>query len=145
MSKQFYFDQFSLSLVHCLNIKTGLFQAIQFSISMQFSSVCLTDRTLSGATTSGQSERGSDGNEGVLSIPQSSNITRTSPSNCFVLYSGYSLGRESYSSAETQWVYSAAQVYWASFEMRFRKLSYYVTGRTSNSILNGIPAAKSWK
>ena len=33
------------------------------------------DRTLSGATTPGQSGPGSDGNEGVLCIPKSFSIT----------------------------------------------------------------------
>ena len=37
---------------------------------------------LSGATTPGQSGPGSDGNEGVLRIPQSSSIAGTSPSDC---------------------------------------------------------------
>ena len=55
--------------------KTVLIQQIQFSISMQFSSIWLIDKTLSGATTPSKSETGSDGNEGVLCIPQSSNIT----------------------------------------------------------------------
>ena len=40
------------------------------------------DRTLSGATTPGQGGPGSNGNEGVLHIPQSSDITGTSPSAC---------------------------------------------------------------
>ena len=35
------------------------------------------DRTPSGATTPGQSEPGSDDNEGILCIPQSSNINGT--------------------------------------------------------------------
>ena len=39
---------------------------------------------LSGATTSGQTGPGSDGNEGVLHIPQSSNTAGTSPSDCLV-------------------------------------------------------------
>ena len=39
------------------------------------------DTALSGATTPGQSGPGSDGNEGVLRIPQSSSITGTSLSN----------------------------------------------------------------
>ena len=43
-----------------------LFQVIQFSISIHFSSIWLIDKTLSGATNPGQSEPGSDGNEGVL-------------------------------------------------------------------------------
>ena len=48
--------------------------------------------TLSGATTMGQIGPGSNGNEGVLCIPQSSSITGTSPSDCLVSYTGHSLG-----------------------------------------------------
>ena len=55
--------------------KTVLFKIIQFSISTHFSSIWPIDRTLSGATTPGQSGPGSDGNEGVLRIPQNSSIT----------------------------------------------------------------------
>ena len=39
---------------------------------------------LSGATTPGQCGTGSNGNEGVLRIPQSSSITGTSLSDCLV-------------------------------------------------------------
>ena len=67
---------------------------------------------LSGATTLGQSGPGSDGNKGVLRIPQSSSIARTSPSDCFVSYPGHSLGG-SYPSAEKQSVYSTGPVDWA--------------------------------
>ena len=42
--------------------------------------------TLSGATTPDQSEPGSDGNEGVTRIPQSSGITGSSRSDCLVSY-----------------------------------------------------------
>ena len=49
------------------------------------------DRGLSGATTPGQSEPGSNGNEGMLSIPQSSSITETWLSNCLVSYLGHLL------------------------------------------------------
>ena len=42
------------------------------------------DKTLSGATTPGQSEPGSNGNEGVLHIPQSSSITGALLSDCLV-------------------------------------------------------------
>ena len=49
--------------------------------------------TLSGATTLGQSEPESNGNEAVLQIPQSSSITGTSPSDCFVSYPEHSLRR----------------------------------------------------
>ena len=54
MPKHFYFKQFSLAYVHSL----VLFDP-------------LSDSTLSGATTPGQSGPGSDGNEGELCIPQS--------------------------------------------------------------------------
>ena len=58
---------------------------------MSNSSVEPIDRILSGAITLAQSGPGSNGNEEVFHIPQSSIITGTSPSDCFVLYSGYSL------------------------------------------------------
>ena len=67
---------------------------------------------LSGATTPGQSGPGSDGNEGVLHIPQSSSIAGTSPSDGLVPYPGHSLGG-SYHSAEKQSVYSTAPADWA--------------------------------
>ena len=41
---------------------------------MHFSSIWLIDRTLSSATTWGQSGPGSDGNEGVLHIPHSMSV-----------------------------------------------------------------------
>ena len=66
------------------------------------------DRTLLSATTPSRSGPGSDGNEGVLCILQSSSITEASPSDCLVSYAGHLLG-ESYPSAETQSVYSAAR------------------------------------
>ena len=61
--------------------------------------------TLSGDTTLGQSGPGSDGNEEVLHIPQSSSITENSASDCLVSYAGHSL-EESYPSAEMQSMYS---------------------------------------
>ena len=82
-----------------LNIKTVLFQTIQFCIRTQFSSIWPLDRTLSGVTIPGQSEPGSDGNKGVLRIPQSSSHTGALPSVCLVSYLGHSLG-EFYLSAE---------------------------------------------
>ena len=63
---------------------------------------------LSGATTPGQSEPGSDSNERVLCI------TGTLPSDCLMLYLGYTLGwGGSYPSAEVQLVYSTAPADWA--------------------------------
>ena len=57
---------------------------------MSNSSIRPVDTTLSGATTPSQSGPGSDGNEEVLCIPQSSNITRASPSGCLMTDPGYS-------------------------------------------------------
>ena len=59
---------------------------------MQFSSIQPIDKTLSGATTPGQSEPGSDSNEGVLHIPHNLSITGTSPSDSLVSYPGHLLG-----------------------------------------------------
>ena len=52
-----------------------------------------TLKTLSSATSPGQSGPGSDDNEGVLCIPQSSSITGTSLSDCLVSYPRHLLGR----------------------------------------------------
>ena len=65
--KQFSFKQ---PQIHSPNVKTALFQEIQFSISSQFSSIWPIDRTLSGATTPGHNEPESDGNDGVRHIPK---------------------------------------------------------------------------
>ena len=57
-----------------------------FSISTQFSSIWPIDRTLSGATTPGQSGPGSDGNEGVLHIPVYSTAPADWVTDFFVLW-----------------------------------------------------------
>ena len=88
-----------------LNKKTVLFQAIQFNINTQFSSIWPTDVTLSGATFPGYSWPGSDGNERVLRIPQSSSITGISPFDCLVSYSGHSAAVQSvYSEVPVDWI-----------------------------------------
>ena len=100
--------QFGTSIVFVqtqLNVQAVLFQAIQFST--QFTSILPLDRTLSGATTPGQSGPGSDGNEEVLRIPQSSSIIGTSPSDSLVSYPGHLL-EGSYPSAGLKSVYSTA-------------------------------------
>ena len=56
------------------------------------SSIWPTDRTLSGDTTPGQSEPGSDDNKGVLCVPDNFCITEASLSECLVSYTGHSLG-----------------------------------------------------
>ena len=125
--KQFYFKPFSLvkklkwsQVLLCitknsikyqsfiftqLNVKTVLFQTIQFSLSTQFSYIWTIDGTLLGATTPGQCEFGSDNNKRVLSIPKSSSIRGASLSDYLVSYLGHS-SKESYCSADMQSVYS---------------------------------------
>ena len=89
-------NQFNISIVFVhtqLNVKTVLFQTIQFSKIMQFkyqtvlfqviqfntsrlfSSIGPIDRAYSCATTPGQSEPRNDGNKGFIRIPQSSSIS----------------------------------------------------------------------
>ena len=72
-----------------LKVKTVLFQAFPFIIGTQLSSIWSMDRTLSAATSPGF------GNDGVHSIPQSSRVIGTLPSDCLVSHPGHSL-RESY-------------------------------------------------
>ena len=74
---------------------------------MSNNSILRIDRNLSGATTPGQSEPWSDGNEGILHIPQSSFITEASPSDCLLSCLRHSL-EVSYFSTEKQSVYSTA-------------------------------------
>ena len=76
---------------------------------MSNNSIWPIDRTLSGATTLGQSGPETDGNEGVLYILQSFSITEASPLDCLVSYPGHTLG-EFYPFAEMQSVYSVAPV-----------------------------------
>ena len=75
---------------------------------MHFISICPIDRTRAGATNPGQIGAVSDGNEWMFCIPPISSITRASPSDCLLSYTGHSLG-ESFPSAEVQSVYSTAQ------------------------------------
>ena len=53
---------------------------------LRFSSIWLIDRTLLGAPTPDQSGPKSEGNEGVLCLPQSSSITIASTLVCYGLY-----------------------------------------------------------
>ena len=52
---------------------------------MSNSSIWPIDKTLSGATTLGESRPGSNSNEGIFCIPQSCKA-RASPSDCLMLY-----------------------------------------------------------
>ena len=69
------------------------------------------DKILLAATTLDQSVPGSDNNEGIHCISQSSSITEAAPSDCLVSYLGHAL-RESCPSEEMQSVYSTAPVDW---------------------------------
>ena len=79
MSKLFLFQAIQFS-------QTVLIQTIQFSISMQLVSIEPIDMALSSALNPGQSGPGSNGNEGMFHISQSSSITGTTPSDCLVSY-----------------------------------------------------------
>ena len=84
-------------------------------------SICPIDGTLKGTTSLGQSGPGSNGNEGVHNIPQSSRI-RASPSDSLVSYPGHSL-EGSYPSIKMQSVYStalsnSAGLIWITFYMK---------------------------
>ena len=97
--------QFSINTV--IMSKTALFQPIQFSISGQFNSMWSIDRTLSGITTPGQSGPRSNSNEGVLRISRSSSISGTSASDCLVSYQGHSVEKPSvYCTTPADWAKS---------------------------------------
>ena len=68
----------------------------------------------------GPSGPGSNGNDGVLCIPQSLSITGTSPLDCLVSYTGHSFVGESYPSAEVQSVYATAPADWAVPRVKYQ-------------------------
>ena len=80
---------------------------------MSNGSIRSVHRTLSSATTPRQTGPGSDGNDGVLHIPQRSSITGASQSDCFMSYPGHTLGE---SFPEMQSKYSTASPDWAIAE-----------------------------
>ena len=81
---------------------------------MSNNTIWIIDKTLSSASILGQSRLGSDGNDGLLCISQSSSVTGTLSSDCLMLYQEHSLG-ESYFSTKMQSVYSAAPAEWVSY------------------------------
>ena len=99
-------------------------------------------RPLSGATTPGQSGPGSDGNEGVLCIPQSSSIIGTLPSDCLVSYPGHSLVGGAYPSEEKQSVYSIALVDWATQQMKIEQI-FNTSTRTHQISLKKLISRKA--
>ena len=90
-----------LSFVYTqLNNQTVIFLTIQFNINHLFALIKFQTVLINpyigpcrGATTPGQSGPGNDGNEEILCIPQSSSITKASPSDCLMPYPGHTLGR----------------------------------------------------
>ena len=95
--------------------KTFLFQVVQLT---EVRILVLFDPwtgPLSATATPDQSELGK---ERVLRIPQNSNITGTSVSDCLVSYLGHSLEVWSYPSAEVLSVYSTALADWARCRLK---------------------------
>ena len=81
------------------------------------------DKNLSGFTSPGQRGPRSDCYEWVLSIPQISSITESSPSDFLVLSPGHSL-EESYPSAEMHSVYSATPSWLGHAQITVDQFSY---------------------
>ena len=101
------------------------------------------DRSLSGATTPGQTGRKGDGNDRVPCIPQSSSITRSSQSDYLLSYVGNSMGERSYLSAEIQLGYSTIPADWvATFvDLFYNEVNY--TNMVSNHMLYNNISAQS--
>ena len=59
---------------------------------MKFSSIWPVDRTISGATTPGQSGPGNNSIEGVICILQSSSSSKFTQLDCLLSYPGHLLG-----------------------------------------------------
>ena len=105
------------TLIEAFQVLVTEFSPIKICISKHFTCIWSIDKSLSGATTPGQSGPGSDGNEGVLRIPQISSITGIWPSDCLVSYLGHRY-------AEMQSVYSTAPAEWATKQ---RSCLFYYT------------------
>ena len=116
MSKTFLFQAIRFS-------QTVLIQTIQLSISTQFSFLQPIVSALSGILA--RSGPGSDGNERVACIPESPNITWTSPSDCLVSYLGHSLER-SYPFSEVQSVYSTARADRAIHRVNVKTVLFHI-------------------
>ena len=71
--------------------KTVLFKTIQFGISTQFSSISAIDRTLSDATTPGQSGPGKMTMKGYSAFPKAPVLLDVSP-ECIVSNPDHLLG-----------------------------------------------------
>ena len=126
MSKTFPFQkiQFNISTqVKCkykFNCQTHfyfkLFNLVNQFYFKQFSWAKVYTLALSGASIPGQSGPESNGNEGVLRIPQSPSITGTSPWDCLVSYQDTRWWWP-YPSAELQSLYSTTSADGANFDL----------------------------
>ena len=115
VKKHFYFKLLSL---------VKQFQFKQFSLAV--SSIQLIDRARSSATIPDQSGPGSNGNEGVLYIPQTSIITETSPSDCLVSYIRTIVRGGLTLSAEAQSVYSTAPATWEIHSVNVKTVLFQI-------------------
>ena len=94
--------------------KTFLFQANQFSQTIQFSismPLVLFNPLIDPSQVlprRARVDRGATAIKGLLRIPESPSIAETLPSDCLVSYPRHSFGRGSYISAGKQSVYSIA-------------------------------------
>ena len=123
--------QFSIS-THFQYQKTVLFQVIQCSISTQVSSIWRIDRTLSGATTLGQSGPGRDGNDNLHSPKLQHNWNLNIRLICVI---SRTLVEVSLTPLQRRMVYSTAPADWATkyseacfFHRRFDTVSFLSPG-----------------
>ena len=98
----------SLNLVLCLHLAINLLllfnnisKDFQDQINIRNNKNNNNNNNNNGSRT--YSRPGSDGNKGVLRIPQSYTIAGTSPSDCLVSYPRLSLGWGAYSTAPADW------------------------------------------
>ena len=106
---------------------------------MQFSSIQPNDRALSSTTIPSQSGPGSNGNEEMLCIPQSSSITETSSSDCLVSYPGNSLGRALvYSTAPAKWAIHRVNVKTVLFQIIQFSISTQFKCQNSSILNNSV-------
>ena len=91
--------------------------SILHSVYLSNSSIWPIDRNLSGASTLGQNRPGSDGNEGIPHIPQSSSITGVLPSDFLMSCLGHSF-KESYPFERFNWHIPQPQPTGLSYDLK---------------------------
>ena len=91
---------------------------------MQFSSIWPIDRTLSGATTPGQNGPGSDGNEGVLRMHQSTWDYWNLTIRLLVSYPGHKLGGGLTPLKRSSWCILQPQLTWQNYQSKFDESTF---------------------